>query len=165
MPLSLLFNWWYATGGWWGVPKIKNLEHPGGAIRNTTGQTINQVSLVNVQVSVAALYVSFQVLSRGFAPKSILGVQVMTDSCPNLPIYIQLQFAIWKYNYTAVQPWKSCTSWLCGSSLLQARQELVSTQGAFLSLSWEPLEHVLYVFCSIRKPFKMELCSLTHWYH
>lgn len=81
------------------MPKIKNLEHPGGAIRNTTGQTINRVSLVNVPVFVAGLYVSFQVPGRGFAPKSILGALVMTDSCPNLPIYIQLQFAIWKYNY------------------------------------------------------------------
>lgn len=45
-------------GEWRGMPKIKGLEHPGGAIRNTTGKTINQVSLVNVKVFVTGLYVN-----------------------------------------------------------------------------------------------------------
>lgn len=45
-------------GEWRAVPKIKGSEHPGGAIRNTTGKTINQVSLVNVKVFVTGLYVS-----------------------------------------------------------------------------------------------------------
>lgn len=40
------------------MPKIKGLEHPGGAIRSTTGKSINQVSLVNVKVFVTGLYVS-----------------------------------------------------------------------------------------------------------
>jgi len=39
------------------MPEIKGLEHPGGAIRNTTGKTINQVSLVNVKVFVTGIYV------------------------------------------------------------------------------------------------------------
>lgn len=45
-------------GEWQGMPTIKGLEHPGGAIRSTTGKTINQVSLVNVEVFVTSLYES-----------------------------------------------------------------------------------------------------------
>lgn len=40
------------------MPKIKGLEHPGGAIRITTGKTISQVSLGKVKVFATGLYVS-----------------------------------------------------------------------------------------------------------
>lgn len=55
------------------MPKIKGLEHPGGAIRITTGKTINQVSLDKVKVFVTGLYVSgfFDCVS-GFQAQGLL---------------------------------------------------------------------------------------------